>query len=364
MRIVFDCRSVFEGMGGIGRATACLARELPRALQAQGRELVLLYGSRRPRETGVHGVEEVTADAAMIDPEFEQIRLPALLEELKADVYHNPCFSTPLAPGATKTVATVHDVVFRRRPELVEPKLRKYLDRWTAASCEYANAVITVSEFSRREIRELYGRDPNVVPNAVSEDFFQIKRERVSGPPYVLYVGSIEPKKNVEELILGFDALCAKRKRLEHHLVLVGSLTYMPAVPERLKPRVHLLGHVPEDHLRKLYGGASAFAYLSEYEGFGLPPLEAMAAGIPTVVADRTSLPEVTDGAAELVDPSKPEDVARGLQVALKDIDELRVVRGRKAAARFSWAQSARMLALIYDVVTKPSLRVLVGGPK
>ena len=90
------------------------------------------------------------------------------------DVYHNPCFSTPLAPGGTKTVATVHDVVFKRRPELVESKLRRYLDRWTSASCEYANAVITVSDFSRREIRELYGRDPQVIPNAVGEDFLEL----------------------------------------------------------------------------------------------------------------------------------------------------------------------------------------------
>jgi glycosyltransferase involved in cell wall biosynthesis len=203
-----------------------------------------------------------------------------------------------------------------------------------------------------------------VIPNAVGEEFFKIERKPVQGPPFVLYVGSIEPKKNVEELILGFDALLARRKDLEHHLVLAGSLAYVPAVPERLKSRVHLLGHVPEEHLKQLYGAASAFAYLSEYEGFGLPPLEAMAAGIPTVVADRTSLPEVTDGAAEIVDPQKPEDVARGLEVALDGRDELRIERGREAAARFEWKKSARMLALVYEVVTQPSLKVLVGGPK
>ncbi|HZU99355.1 MAG TPA: glycosyltransferase family 1 protein [Planctomycetota bacterium] len=363
MRIVLDCRSVFDGMGGIGRATASLARELPRAL-TKGQELALIFGARRPKEPLAQNVQEVTADAAMIDPEFEQIRLPALLEELRADVYHNPCFATPLAPGAAKTIATVHDVVFKRRPDLVEPKLRTYLDRWTQTSCEYADAVLTVSDYSRREIQKLYGRDASVIPNAVGEEFFRIERKPIDGPPFVLYVGSIEPKKNVEELILGFDALFAKKRDLEHHLVLAGSVSYMPAVPERAKSRVHFLGHVPEEHLRRLYGAASAFAYLSEYEGFGLPPLEAMAAGVPTVVADRTSLPEVTDGAAELVDPQKPTDVARGLGAALEGRDQLRIERGRKAAARFEWQKSARMLAEVYEAVTQPSLKVLVGGPK
>lgn len=360
MKFVFDCRSVFPGMGGIGRATAALARELPRV--AHGHEILLLHGARKPEEPLAHNVDEITVDAAMIDPDFEQIRLPALLEELKADVYHNPCFATPLAPGATKTVATIHDVVFRRRPELVEPKLRRYLDRWTGVSCEYANAIVTVSEFSRREILELCGRDARVIPNAVDDEFFAIERKPLAGPPFVLYVGSVEPKKNVEELILGFDALYAKRKNVEHHLVIAGSQTYMPSLPERVRDRVHFLGHVPDTHLRALYGGAAAFAYLSEYEGFGLPPLEAMAAGVPTVIADRASLPEVVAGAAEIVDPAKPEDVARGLAAALFDRDELRVERGRKAAARFKWQESAKQLVALYEEILQPSLKVLAGG--
>jgi glycosyltransferase involved in cell wall biosynthesis len=298
----------------------------------------------------------------MIDPEFEQIRLPALLEDLRTDVYHGTCFSVPMAPGGTKTVATVHDVVFRRRPELVEPKLRGYLDRWTGVSCEYANAVVTVSEHSRREILELYGRDARVIPNAVSAELFEVERATLPGPPYVLYVGSIEPKKNVEELILGFDALLAESEALPYHLVLAGSATYTPALPERLRDRVHVLGHVPEGHLLKLYGGASAFAYLSEYEGFGLPPLEAMAAGVPTVVSNRTSLPEVTGGAATVVDPKDVEGVARGLAQALLAKDELGVERGKNAARRFSWRKSAEALAALYEEIARPALKLHVGG--
>jgi alpha-1,3-rhamnosyl/mannosyltransferase len=360
MKIVLDCRSVFEGMGGIGRATACLARELPRALE--GHELILLFGARRPKESLVPGVEEITAEAAMIDPEFEQIRLPALIEELKADVYHGTCFAVPIAAGGAKTVATVHDVVFRRRPELVEPKLRRYLDRWTTVSCEYADVVLTDSEYSRKEILELYGREARVIPLAVSPEFFEIQRTPLPGPPFLLYVGSIEPKKNVQQLVNGFEAFCNESDGAAHHLVLVGGVTALPEIPKKIADRVHVLGHVPDEHLKKLYGGAAAFAYLSEYEGFGLPPLEAMAAGVPTIVANRTTLPEVTDGAATLVEPDDSESVARALAEALLVTDELRVERGRKAARRYRWEESAEKLASLYQELTKPSLKLHVGG--
>lgn len=131
MRIVLDCRSVFPGMGGIGRSTACLARELPAALGPE-HELVLLLGARRPAEPLAHGpnVCALPSEAAMIDPAFEQLRLPALLRELEADVYHGTCFAVPLAASAVARVATVHDVVFRRRPELVAGSLGEYLARW------------------------------------------------------------------------------------------------------------------------------------------------------------------------------------------------------------------------------------------
>jgi hypothetical protein len=96
----------------------------------------------------------------MLDPIFEQTRLPGLLDELGADVYHGTCFAVPIARGRARwrRVATIHDVVFRRHPELVDDGLRGYLDRWTDVSCELADAVVTVSEFSRREIAALFDR--------------------------------------------------------------------------------------------------------------------------------------------------------------------------------------------------------------
>lgn len=369
MRIVFDCRSVFPGMGGIGRYAQCLARELA-SLVSPDDELLLLTGARRPSEPIAPRVREVPVDAALIDPEFEQIALPGILEELEADLYHNPCFSVPIAASRVKRVATVHDVVFRRRPELVPEGLRAYLDRWTEVSCEVADAIVTVSDFSKGEIAALYDRsDTHVVPNAVEPRFFKVRR-RPEGT-YVLYVGALEEKKNVPALLQGFAELIRTRPDLRHELRLAGGLAAGPYAVEEviaqhpeLEGRVAVLGHVPEDALLELYAGADAFAYLSEYEGFGLPPLEAMAAGVPTVVADRASLPEVTENAALVVDPASPRAVAGALERLLTD-DALRrdlEKRGPAAARRFDWKASARALLDLYRSLSTPTLRVLAGG--
>lgn len=204
MRVVLDCRSVYPGMGGIGRCAAALARELP--LAAPEDEFVLLAGSRAPDRplASAPNAKEVRVDAAMLDPLFEQVRLPGLLEEVEADIYHGTCFSVPISCGRAKRVATVHDVVFRRRPELVPDGLRSYLDRWTGVSCELADEVLTVSEFSKSEIRAVYGAEASVISNGIDERFFTIERRPPDGPPFVLYVGALEPKKNVARLIDAF----------------------------------------------------------------------------------------------------------------------------------------------------------------
>lgn len=375
---VLDCRSVFEGMGGIGRVAAALARELPRALPED--EVVLLLGARRPREplSTAPNAREVQVQAAMLDPIFEQVRLPGVLDELDADLFHGTCFAVPLASDGVLRVSTVHDVVFRSHPDLVEPGLRAYLDRWTDVACDVADAVVTPSAYSRREIARCYGRPEgaiHVVPNAVDAAFFGVVRApapsepvvaegaspRVALPPLVLYVGALEAKKNVVELVRGFGALVRRAPTLPHHLVLVGgarqsNLDLRPVLAElgEAAGRVQLVGHVSDPRLRELLGRAEAFAYLSEHEGFGLPPLEAMAAGVPAVVADRASLPEVTGGAALLVDPHDPDAVGSSLERLLTD-GELRtdlIARGREVARRTSWTEVAHRLALLYRALT------------
>lgn len=387
MRLVFDCRSVFPGMGGIGRATACLARELPRALPEA--KVYLLLGARRPEGplSAAPNVQEVQTSAAMIDPLFEQVRLPGLLAELEADVYHGTCFAVPLAESGTKRVATVHDVVFRRLPHLVDPNLQSYLDRWTGVACQVAEAVVTVSEFSRREITDLYGLEPeriHVVGNAVEPRFFNAAPPRPNdgnpvpgrggdgGRPYLLYVGAIEEKKNVPALLRSFAALIERTPDLPHVLRLAGGRggaafdleAALSALPQGVARRVEVLGHVPDEALPDLYAGADLFCYLSEYEGFGLPPLEAMATGTLTLVAERASLPEVTAGAALLCDPRDPEGVAEVISRALTDqaLRERMVPEGLRVARRTSWARSAAALAELYRSFHRAETPVEAGA--
>ena len=378
-------------MGGIARVAAALARHLPDQLRA-GEELELLVNAGRPEgRLAPEGVEEVEVDSAMIDPVFEQARLPGLLEEREIDVYHGTCFSTPIVAGRAARVATVHDVVFRRHPDLVEPGLREYLDRWTRVSCELAEAVVTVSEFSRREITACYGRPAeqiDVVPNAVDERFARVVRRPAPGLPYALYVGACEAKKNIPALLAAFGALLRSQPTLPHVLVLAGGegaggfdLTAAVRAVPGIAPRVHALGRVPDEALLELLGSADLFVYPSEYEGFGLPPLEAMAAGVPTIVSNRASLPEVVGGGALVVDPHDPEAFAAAMARLLTQPgarDPL-VRRGRRRSGAFSWPAAAERLANVYRRVhaarampaapapaeapaPPPLLRVLAGG--
>lgn len=371
MRIALDCRSVFPGMGGIGRATAALARHLPAALAAED-ELLLVLGEQqpdpdmiRPASPGGAGVELVPTRAAMIDPVFEQLRLPALLRELGADLVHTPCFTTPIAAEAVARVATVHDVVFRRHPELVDEPLRAYLDHWTGVSCRLADAVVTPSRFSREELAAVYGRAADaieVVPNGVDERFLALARRPADRPPFLLYVGSLEQKKCVPALLRGFDRLLELAPGLPHHLVLAGGaggqaldLAGPLAALGAARERVRVLGYVPEDRLLALYAQASGFVYLSRYEGFGLPPLEAMAAGIPTLVSDRSCLPEVVGDGALTVDPDDREAVAGALRELILDqrLREGLGQRGRARALELSWTAAARELVRVYEAAQR-----------
>lgn len=382
MRVVLDCRSVFEGMGGIGRATAALARALPDALDA-GDELVLLTGARPPAEPLPEGprVERVPTQAAMLDQVFEQLHLPGLLRELGADLVHMTCFATSIPAHEVARVATVHDVVFRRHPELVEPGLRSYLDHWTGVSCRLAEAVVTVSRFSAREISECYGTPTgrvHVVPNGVDPRFLRIER-RPAAPPFLLHVGALERKKGVPHLLRAFRLLLERAPELPHRLVLAGGAGGQTFDLERAlrdeagpaRERVVALGRVDEARLDGLYSAADVLVHLSAYEGFGLTVLEAMAAGTPVVVAARGALPEVAGEAALQVDPDDPEQVAATLAALLQDPARRAALaeQGQAHARGFGWDAAALRLVEVYRLALERHrargerrLRVLRGG--
>ena len=372
VRIALDCRSVFPGMGGIGRYTASLAHGLPHL--AQSDEFHFLTTERKEAEdlSQAGNVFERRFPVGMIDERWEQLELPGELAAIPADLYHATCFSLPVAGGARRMVATVHDVVFRRFPELVAPRLREYLDRWTEATLGIADRVITVSEFSKQEICGLYGTDPDrivVIYNSIDERFYaelprgrveEVRRHFKLPARYVLYVGSLEEKKNIPRLLQAWGMVAHEKAAAGCKLVLAGGgggkqFDAAAAVDRAgVGGSVLLLGRVPDQELPALMAGAEVFVYPSIYEGFGLPVLEAMACGAPVITSKSSSLAEVAGEAARLAEPESADDLSMALRELLGNRELRRELnmRGKERAARFGPGRCVQeTLALYHDVL-------------
>lgn len=286
------------------------------------------------------------------------------------DVYHVPdAFGPPTLRA--RLVLTVHDLIPWVLPEIVpeastaHPMRARYL-HYAPPSLRRAAAIVAISESTRRDLLERFAVPPErvtVVPYGVDARFRLLPpaerapvlaRYGLGEQPYLLFVGRIELRKNVARLLDAFARL--RRQGLPHRLVLVGSagnaepVAALYAKAEALGPAVALLDYVAHDDLPALYSGAAAFVWPSLYEGFGLPPLEALACGAPVVTSDVASLPEVVGDAALLVDPTSVEAIAAAVERLLGDAT-LRVTlraRGLERARRFTWAAAAQATQEVY----------------
>ncbi len=370
MKIALDCRSVFPGRGGIGRYAASLAKTLT---QIDTRNEYLLLTTERQTEpiTRDGRVTQLALKAAMIDEIWEQLHLPTVLEDRKVDLYHNPCFSLPVVKTTRWRVATVHDVVFRRHPELVNPTLRDYLDRWSEHALDVADAIITATEFSKRDIVETYGalaKRIEVIPHGV-EQRFQRREDRNAAAAlrkkyklprrFVLYVGAIEAKKNIDRLLEAFAMLVRNGRHGDRKLVLAGGQGGGAYDLEQATKQVGLQGHVvyvgyvSDEDVVTLMNLADLFVYPSLYEGFGLPALEAMACGTPTVVSDATCLPEVVADGALIAPAEDAAGLAERMAQVLNDkkLEEMLIQRGVRRAREFGWERTARWTLELYESV-------------
>jgi glycosyltransferase involved in cell wall biosynthesis len=282
----------------------------------------------------------------------------------RIDAFWSPHYNIPLW-GRAPLVVTVHDLIHLARPEYTKSGSKQmYARRMFATIRRRAAAILTVSEFTKGEFLRLVGapRAPIVVAhNGVDERWFHPidSAPPRSAAPYVVCIASLKPHKNLGALI---DAFARLRDRLPHNLLIVGRIgglrTTDTAVLGKVAAcgdRVQLTGEVSDAALRSLVAGASALVHPSLYEGFGLPPLEAMASGCPCLVSRTTAMPEVCDDAVLYCNPGDPNDIATRLYQLVTD-ERLRAdlsTRGRARAATFQWSHTAgRTLDVLDHVIS------------
>jgi glycosyltransferase involved in cell wall biosynthesis len=300
----------------------------------------------------------------------EQLELPIEVRRARPDVFHEPHYVLPpLTPG--RSVVTIHDCIHVMFPQYLPGRLAHAYARtflWTAT--RRAARILTVSEASKRDIVRFFKVAPeriDVIYNAIDprfgvappeEEVVRVRERYQLHDPFVLYAGNIKPHKNLERLIEAFHRLRRGRSG-ELKLLIIGDeiskyATLRRAVHRlKLHKHVRFFGFVPDQTLAVLYRLAAVFVFPSLYEGFGLPPLEAMASGTPVVTSNVSSLPEVVGDAALLIDPYDPDAIADAIRRIL-DEPRLRadlVARGLKRAGDFSWERSVRRIREIYAEV-------------
>jgi glycosyltransferase involved in cell wall biosynthesis len=287
--------------------------------------------------------------------------IPAEMITGVLDVFYSPDFALPPTRKACRTLLTVHDLSFVHHPDAFVPPLRRYLERVVPRSIKRADLVLADSAQTRSDLIKLFavprervrvvypGVDERFRPQPEPGESAHLReRYAIADRPYILSVGTLQPRKNYVRLIRAFVRSQASRER-DIQLLIAGGRgwLYGDILAEAEKhDSVRLLGFVEDQDLPALYRKAALFAFPSLYEGFGLPVLEAMGCGVPVVCSCTSSLPEVAGGAALLVDPLDIDALAQALTRALEDPDLRRamVERGLDRAARYDWGRSAAQL--------------------
>ena len=302
----------------------------------------------------------------------EKYRIPLSLARERVDLVHEPHYVLPPLVRC-RSVVTIHDCIHLMFPQYLPSKLAHVYAKGSMwAASKKADRILTVSEASKRDILRFFDVPPakvSVIYNAIDERFLapanpermELVRQRYQlDHPFVLYVGNIKPHKNIERLI---DAFGRARSQCDDNLKLIiigDEISKYPGLRQsvhkhKLDKHVRFLGFQPTETLAAFYRLARAFVFPSLYEGFGLPPLEAMACGSPVVTSNVSSLPEVAGGAALLVDPYDADAIAGGIVQAVTD-ETLRadlIRRGLDRARSFSWPQSVKKIHEIYMQVAR-----------
>jgi glycosyltransferase involved in cell wall biosynthesis len=360
MRIGVDATPIFLRKGGIGYYTHNLLEYLTRTDTKD--EYILFKTTQTQPETPIPFITR---------PNVKVIYTPKLLQKHRSDkeridLYHGTNFRLR-GRGRKGNIVTIHDLAFRHYPHFLKKKFGQFLSFWkTRRDVQEADRVIAVSQHTAHDVIEHFKIDKERVkvvyhgvgdefrPDVPGESIVEIKKKyQISTPKYILWVGTLEPRKNLPTLIEAYSKL--KSIHSEYTLVLGGGLGWQYQdilnMALSLGNRIQITGYLPQRDLIPLYAGASLFVYPSLYEGFGMPLLEAMASGVPIVASRTSSIPEVIGDAGVLVDPLRISDIREAILKLLQDSSLRSSFRekGIQRAKEFTWERAAQETLKIYQ---------------
>lgn len=369
MKIVINTIPLLSPLTGVGHYLYNLAIEFQRLRSDV--QYTFYYGyfskklqANKGETTSLYRLKEGVKKISLVSTHARELRHTlARMNFKKFDLYFEPNF-IPLGIRAKKIVTTVHDFSFYLYSEWHPRERIKYFSRDFFKRIEKTDLIITGSRYIEREASDLLnGKYYRIVtiPYGYNHALFnahqKAEEERAMSPRrYILFVGSIEPRKNLLGLLKAYQLLPEYMKR-EVQLLVTGYRGWenqeIVELMDQLKGRVHYLGYLNNEALAALYRKASCLVFPSFYEGFGLPPLEAMACGCPVVVSNMASLPEVCGDAAYYIDPCDVASISEGIYKVLTDenLRQTLIKKGLERATLFSWEKSAREHLRVFEEV-------------
>lgn len=371
--IGLDYTAAYEQGGGIGRYVRELVTALAHIDSTNSYRLFVAGASSSNLPASIapnFGWRSTPLSPLFLARLWHRLHVPLPVEAFvgRVPLYHATDFVLPPTLPGVRTLLTVHDLSFVRVPGAASPGLRAYLDKVVPSSVARADLVLADSEATKEDLLSLYRVSSEkvvVLLSGVSSTFIRYidpffvltirKKYRLTDRPYILSIGTVQPRKNYSRLIQALALI--RNQGLDLDLVIAGGKgwledpIYATIRETHLEDHVHFIGFADDADLPTLYNGAVCFAFPSLYEGFGLPILEAMSCGTPVVTSNISSLPEVAGDATLLIDPYDVEALSNALQRLITDT-ELRntlIVKGHIQAKKFTWEKSARHLLQIYN---------------
>lgn len=370
MKIGFDARPLIFTRAGIFTYLYNIVTAMAVASEDQ---FYLFSSTDIPMKLGekISNIREIISWLPNLGMPFEKFwqerMLPKALGRSDIDLFHGPRFFVPGGLDCP-SVVTVHDLAFKRLPNLLKPAAAGYFDNMLSVSLPRSKKVITPSQFTKSDLVELYqvseekiaviheGVDKIFLPQKDCGQIDRVKAYFSINGKYILFCGTVEPRKNLDRLL---EAYRISRYRDEVKLVITGGFGWMydsvlcKARKTGLDKNVIFTGYTAIQDMVSLYSGCEAFVFPSLYEGFGLPVLEAMACGAAVIISDTSSLKELFRDAAYTVDPSSVESIAAGIDTVLSDGSLRSNLKAKSIAksANFSWELAAQQTLNLYRQV-------------